>query len=392
MMKSVLSVFIILTTLWVGCKKENLEEFDSEKEKAASGLFDTVCPPPIPVKDNDPIIAQFFNERHRQGLNGLAMVTRNDTIIYRDVFGYQNYESKDSFRINTAMQLASVSKQFTGVAVLQLVEKNQIKLTDSIQCYFPDFPYTGITVHNLLTHRSGLPNYMYFLEEYCSDKMKPVSNLELVKLMTTNKPDAYANPNSRYQYSNTGYALLAAIVEKVTGLSFEDYMEIYVFRPAGMNNTWVYNKARDPFIKNRAWGYTPGWVRYADDYMNGITGDKGIYSTLNDLFYWDQALDNETILSKEMQELAYTPHNPGMINSNYGYGWRIFKENGHNIAFHFGWWRGFKAFMLRDNDRDLNIVIMTNRENVRLNDLTALFNHLYGNNPPLGLLNSARQG
>lgn len=321
----------------------------------------------------------FKNLRAKQGFNGAVMVAKNGHAVYKNAFGLANIEKKDSNTVNTAFQLASVSKQFTAAAIMLLQEQGKLDYDDSLRHYFPELPYSNITIRHLLAHRSGLPNYMYFCDIYFKDHDTPISNTDLVKVMADSCPRIYYPPDTRHNYSNTGYSLLAAIVEKITGMAFEDFMQKEVFEPLDMNNTVIYNKAKNTPLKNAATGYTSGGRRIANDYMNGITGDKGVYSTLDDLLKWDQALYSEKLLKEETLEEAFSPANPELRGRvNYGYGWRLFPFGDEGkIVFHTGWWRGFKTFLMRDVKNRVTIVVLSNKENWYLNDINPLFDLLY---------------
>ncbi|MDX5437422.1 MAG: beta-lactamase family protein, partial [Pontibacter sp.] len=149
----------------------------------------------------------------RRGFNGTVLVTKYDQVIYKGAFGYTDFQRKDSLHTTTAFQLASVSKQFTAMAVMMLKEQGKLRYEDSVQQYIPGFPYQGITIRQLLTHRSGLSNYTYFSDELWPDRRVPITNEDVLQLMEEHQPAVYYLPDTHFDYSNTGYALLASIVE-----------------------------------------------------------------------------------------------------------------------------------------------------------------------------------
>src|SRR5690606_20582741 len=194
----------------------------------------------------------------------------------------------------------------TALAVLQLVEQGKIRLDQQLEEFFPDFPYPGIKVEHLLTHRSGLLNYVYFAETVWPDRKKGMSNMNVVDLLIAHKPARYGKPDGRFHYNNSNYMLLAAIVEKVTGSHFSDYMLEHVFKPAGMKNTAVLSKVEYDKIPTDVVGHDRVWRRsVVQDYLDGPVGDKGIYSTVQDMYLLDIALKEGRLLKKELLDSAY---------------------------------------------------------------------------------------
>jgi CubicO group peptidase (beta-lactamase class C family) len=314
----------------------------------------------------------FFQNMKRSGFNGTVLVAEYGQVIYQKAFGYADFQTKDSLTTQTAFQLASVSKQFTAMAVMMLKERGKLSYEDSVQRFFPNFPYHGITVRQLLTHRSGLPNYTYFCDKH-TDRKTPISNQQVVELLTKHKPEAYYPPNTHFDYSNTGYCLLGAIVEKASGMAFEDFLQVNIFKPLGMTRTVVYNKAKEPVIPNKATGYTAGRRRYEDTYLNGVVGDKGVYSTVEDLFKWDMALYSQKLVKAATLEEAFTPAHKEPKENNYGFGWRIrTPKDSEPIIFHGGWWQGFNAYILHGRKDHSTIILLSNITNGSLNRIKDL--------------------
>ena len=243
-----------------------------------------------------------------------------------------------------------------------LIDQGKLSLNDSIQKFFPDFPYEGITIKLLLIHRSGLSNYMYFADKHWDNKFQPISNSEVIDLFEKYTPQYYYKPNIRYNYSNTGYMLLAAIVEKVSGMKFGKFMQKNIFDPLHMNNTYVYNKNLENLDENSAVGYYR-WRRKAEDtYLNGVVGDKGVYSSVEDLLKFDRALANNRLVSDSLLTKAYTAAHPELlINDNYGFGWRINDADSTNkIVYHSGWWKGFRSYYIRELGAKKTIIVLSN--------------------------------
>jgi len=308
----------------------------------------------------------FFRNLHKEhGFNGTVLIAQYGKPIYQGAFGYKNFVSRDTLSLNTPFQLASVSKQFTAVAIMQLQEKGLLSYDDSIQKFFPGFPYREITVRSLLTHRSGLPNYMYAFEKIIRDKNKPLTNAEVIDLFMKHKPGIYYLPNKKFNYSNTGYFLLAAIVEKITGERFKNYVANNIFKPAGMTHSFIFDGTNSSRVSQAATGYVGGrYIRPVTDnyYLEGVTGDKGVYSTVKDMYRWDRALYSGKILKDCTLEEAFTPkHHDLKTYANYGFGWRTYyAPGGEPLIFHAGWWHGFKTYFMRNLRDQSSVVILTN--------------------------------
>jgi len=322
----------------------------------------------------------FTNLNKHQDFNGVVLVGQSDSIFYSGAFGHANYAIGDSLSLQSSFQLASVSKQFTAVAILQLYEKELLDLHDTIQCFFPNFPYKNITIHQLLVHRGGLANYHYFFQHIPTTADTIISNLDVVNEMIEKKPEAYYSPNKRYHYSNTGYAILAAIVEKVSGKSFQDYIKENIFKPLNMQNSFAYRGSDDENIENKTIGYLHHWRKAEDNYLDGVLGDKGIYCSAEDLFKWDQGLYNNIIINFDTLNLAFHPMGkPSFFKANYGYGWRMLNwgNDTTKVLFHAGWWHGYKTLLLRIPKDKTSIIILNNRSSGAMTRTKTLLNLLY---------------
>lgn len=317
---------------------------------------------------NNPLtrnIDTFFKKRHQQRrFNGVALFASEGKIIYHKAFGLANFSTKDSLKPTHAFQLASVSKPLTALGVLKLSEQKRLQLDTVVQAYIPSFPYENISIRFLLTHRSGLPNYMYFVDKIWEDKSKPVSNQEVLNIMVRDTPKIYALPDRYYNYSNTNYAVLASVIEKVSGMTYEAFMQRHIFTPVGMDSTFVYNKNTQAEFPKPVIGYNAIYRQKENIYQNGVVGDKGIYASALDLYKLDRALVKGLVLSPEIQEIAYEPQHADLTRrhrDNYGLGWRLQKEPYFGkVVYHGGWWKGFKTYFIRLLDRDQTIVILTN--------------------------------
>ncbi|MGY4537435.1 CubicO group peptidase (beta-lactamase class C family) [Mucilaginibacter sp. UYNi724] len=329
----------------------------------------------------DKKIEEFMEHLHKvSGFNGNVLVAKKGKIVYEGSFGWANHLTRDSLKLNSQFELASVTKTMTGTAIMQLWEKGKIKLDQNVKDFFPDFPYDGVTIRLLLTHRSGMMNYVYFLDNiYRSQHLnqkKGVTNKEAMALIAQYKPARFNKPNASFLYNNSNFMVLGAIIEKVTGMNYADYMKENIFKPAGMTHTAVYSKAVYDKIPVDVVGHDRNSWKYsvAQNFLDGPVGDKGIYSTVGDLFVFDQALKAGRLIKQATQDSAYTDRNP-MVRGhfNYGYGWRLFTSPGQKVVYHTGWWHGFRHIFLRDMKNDVTIVLLGNVVNGSLLHLDDLF-------------------
>ena len=311
----------------------------------------------------------FKDEAKHKGLNACVLIAQRGQIIYKNVFGFANIKTKEPLKENSVFQLSSSSKPLTAAAIMLLVEMGKLKLTDSVQQYLPKFPYHHITIQMLLTHRSGLSNYVYDCEPFCEKPNlyngAPFNNKSMLDILTEKKPPMYYVPGKKFEYCNTNYALLPLIVEKASGMSFAEFMKKNIFQPLGMNDTWVHDPKTDLEHKNVTTGHDGSGrlqtVVFADD----VVGDKGIYSTIDDMFKWDQALYSEKILKKSTIEQCFTGYsNEHKGKRNYGYGWRML-DDGKNpkIVYHNGWWHGYNSEFFRRLSDQTTIIILSNKDN-----------------------------
>jgi CubicO group peptidase (beta-lactamase class C family) len=319
-------------------------------------------------RNADKKIDNFFHWLHNKaGFNGNILVAKNGHILYENAIGWANHLTRDSLKINSQFQLASVTKTMTSTAIMQLWERGKIKLDQDVRDFFPDFPYQGVTIRLLLTHRSGMMNYVYFVDDlyranHWSEK-KGITNAEAMELIAKYHPAPFSKPNKHFLYNNSNFMVLGAIIEKVSGKSYAQYMMENVFKPAGMMHTAVYSKAVYDKIPVDVIGHDRNSWRYSvvPNVLDGPVGDKGIYSTVGDLYLFDQALREGRLIKPATQDSAYTDRNP-MIRGhfNYGYGWRLFDGQNEKVVYHTGWWHGFRHIFVRDLKNDVTIVLLGN--------------------------------
>ena len=318
-------------------------------------------------------------------LNGNILIAQNGNVVHRSAFGLSNIEPSDSLKLDAQFRLASLSKQFTAMGILTLSTSGVLAIDDSLSQYIPELPYSGITIRHLLNHTSGLPDYeALFLNNWkpdlpVQDRNRFVSgNDDVIKLLVEYKPEISFLPGEKWEYSNTGYVLLATVIVRASGIPFPDYLAAKVFQPAGMTETLVFNPLEESPMAHRVFGLKQeeNEIRYHDvHFLNPVQGDGGIYSTLEDLYAWNQFLYENTLIPDSLLQASYTP---GILNNgestDYGFGWSIGKSKaGTNIVKHSGGWVGFSTYIYRDLEKHNTIIILTNNSSgeVRkiLNDL-----------------------
>ncbi|MFD2866891.1 serine hydrolase domain-containing protein [Mucilaginibacter antarcticus] len=369
---------LVLTSCSSDPKKAGGLLDDEEKRKP----LDTTALLAYNPKKADRRIDDFIKNLHKtRGFNGNILVAKNGKIIYQNALGWADYLHRDSLKINSRFEMASVTKTMTGTAIMMLIEQGKIKLTQDVREFFPDFPYEGVTIKLLLTHRSGMMNYVYFVDgvyrkEHRVQKVG-LSNADAMALIAQYKPPRFNVPDKRFLYNNSNYMVLASIIEKVTKMPYAQFMKANVFKPAGMAHTDVYSKATYDKIPVDVVGHDRGSWRYSvvQNFLDGPVGDKGIYSTVGDLWLFDRALRAGKLLKQATMDTAYVARNPWIKGHfNYGYGWRIFEAPGQKVVYHTGWWHGFRHIYLRDMKHDVVIVLLTNLSNGSLLKLDDLFN------------------
>ena len=305
-------------------------------------------------------VHDFYDTRLlKSRFNGAVLVAKNGQVLFEQYKGYSNFITKDTLTEHTAFHIASTSKTFTGMAVLRLWEDGALSLEDTLQKYFPQLPYHGITIRMLLSHRSGLPNYLYFMDSIW-DKKKEMTNQDVLDALIIHHPTLQLPPDRRFQYCNTNFVLLALVIEKITGQPFPEYMKKNLFEPLGMKDTYVFS-IRDTANYNPTWSVTKPFPMDAYDCTYG---DKNVYSTVRDLFAWDKALYQHTYLKKSTLEMAFRPlSNEVHSMHNYGLAWRLFIKDADTVIYHNGKWHGTNTSFIRLTQDTATIIVLGNKEN-----------------------------
>lgn len=337
----------------------------------------------LPADGKTAKLDSLFHGLEKEGkLNGVVLIARGDTVLYQHSFGMADEAAKRPLNDSSVFELASVSKQFTAMAIVLLREQGKLKFTDSLRQYFPELPYMGITIEHLLHHTSGLPDYMDLVIEHTADD-SIATNRDMIRLLAEQKPKISFLPGEKWEYSNTGYAILASIIEKVSGTSYADFLSQNIFRPLGMRQTEVFRRRYEKrTISNYALGYVKdersGKYILPDstpDYrsmvfkLDGIVGDGTVNSCAPDLLKWSLALDKHTLVPASVQDEIFAT---GKTNDgephNYGFGWMMkTDENLGRVAAHSGGWPGYGTYIEKDLDKNTTIIILSNHDRPGVN-------------------------
>ncbi|MCP9756545.1 class A beta-lactamase-related serine hydrolase [Lacihabitans sp. CCS-44] len=326
------------------------------------------------------LISEIINKKIRSGFNGSVLVAQKGVVLYENASGF----AKDTIpnTKDSKFQLASLSKTFTAVAIMKMVQDGQIGLDNTVKDYFPKFPYDGVTIRSLLSHRSGLPYYQYEFDlKVRTEKIYP-TNTQMMDWFgsAAPAPKPLNMPDHFFTYNNTNFAVLAAIVEKVSGKSFDEYLREKILLPAGMTNTFT-GVSKNPMLNvNKTVGYQNG-RKLEKDFYDDIMGDKGVYSTTSDLLKWYNVLKSESVLSKENLREMYTPRSfehPGL--RNYGYGFRLWVNELQqtDYIYHTGWWKGYNTIMFFDLREDFVVILLSNKYNRDVYNVKEIVSILHG--------------
>lgn len=318
--------------------------------------------------DRSKEIGNLMSTLYERGqFNGVILVAEQGEIIYRKAFGKANFRTGTNFTPETPSDIGSVTKQFTAMAIMILAERNKISYDDPVSKYIPEFSrsprVSQISLRNLLTHTSGIPDY--------GDLGINDSGLAPQGLiaMILEKEGLFSKPGVKYQYSNPGYSLLAIVMERVSGRAFGDFLEQEIFKPVGMRNTFVYDNPR-----NRSTRAAVGYDQFGQVDDNGptaIPGDGGIYSTVDDLFQWDQALYTDKLVRQSTLSSALVPGRVEEGNSTYGFGWNVGQNGDDKYVWHTGSHAGFRAFIERRLTKRVTVIMLTNKGNSKRLDINA---------------------
>ena len=324
----------------------------------------SVSTPLIPrLKTLDSVLTRL----HEQAMfNGVVLVAEQGKVQYKKAFGTANIATNEPLTTNSAFNLASISKQFIAMLVMQLQERGKLRYDERVRTYLPDFPYDTITIRHLLTHTSGLPDYGDLAQQH-TGPLDTLTNAEMLQLFHDRKPALLFPPGTRWEYCNTGYVLLGSIIEKVAGMSVEQFFDQQIARPLKLRNTYVYYFKSSTTPRNRVFGFRrENGKNVLNDLirLDGVIGDGNIYSSAEDLLVWEQALNTEKLVKASTLRDAFTPvkltghtDEPG---STYPYGFGWFIEDGGNVLAHTGSWVGFLNVLVRYVAKKQTLIVLSN--------------------------------
>lgn len=378
-----LSIFLGALLFIVSCQSDNKKLKPGLIARHPSPLECKTLTYSLKYKQQWLLLDNYFKSIYQENVfSGTVLVAKQGLPIYKGAYGYANRSKRIPLDLDYAFQLGSVSKQFTAIAILILEERGKLCLMDSVQKYFPEFPYKNITIHSLLTHVAGLPNYIYFCDNMPINKEKFLTNSEVIKIMCDTFPEKYYPANKSFHYCNTNYVILAAIVEKVSGKTFEEFVSDEIFTPLEMTHSFFYSEM-DLFKDQKiATGYLSPKIEAGFNYLNGVTGDKGIFSTVDDMLKWDLAVYSDKLIKRKTIEKAFQPQTrTRRHNIYYGYGWKIYyPDDSTKVLFHSGWWQGFQSVIMHIPKDTTTVIVLKNKKTAHPVNQSVILEILYPNN------------
>jgi CubicO group peptidase (beta-lactamase class C family) len=345
------------------------------------------------------IDAIFSALKSDQSPGAAVLVVRDGRIVFRRGYGVTDLRTQTGgttkkIDAHTNFRLASFTKQFTAACIMLLARDGKLHYDDHLTDFFPEFPEYGkaITVRNLLNHTSGLPDYgELMMKQYAGtppERVPQILDVGVLKLLEQQTSGEFS-PGTKWEYSNSGYAVLAMIVEKVSGKPFGEFLHERIFVPLKMTDTIAYEKGKNE-VPHRAYGHTKnekdaGWQETDQSPTSAVLGDGGIYSSLDDLAKWDRALRNHTLLSAAEMRPALTPVHPSGAPEktsdspapSYGFGWFLDPYRGHKRMSHDGGTIGFRTTIQRFTDDALTVIVLANRTDINPEDLALKVADLY---------------
>ena len=341
--------------------------------------------------------AIFASLRSSNAPGAAVLVVRDGRPVFRRGYGVTDLHTLRAIDARTNFRLASFTKQFTAAAIMLLARDGKLRYDDHLTDFFPEFPAYGkpITVRNLLNHTSGLQDYEDLLMKQYPDtppeRVPQILDAGVLKILEQQTSGKFA-PGSKWEYSNSGYAVLAMIVEKVSGKTFGRFLNERIFVPLKMKNSLAYEKGKNK-VPHRAYGHSRNngaWQETDQSPTSAVLGDGGIYSSIDDLTKWDRALREHTLLSEAEMRPALTPVQPtdgpakfpeGQIVT-YGFGWFLDPYQGHRRMSHDGETIGFRTTIQRFPDDKLTVIVLANRTDINPEELALKVADLYFGRKP----------
>ena len=365
------------------CKKENK---DSEETKTTLPNFGNVALDEVfkqsdsQLKNRDSIVSvidsYYENVWEKGDLWGGFLVAKGDEILYEGYRGFTQENKQGLVNDTVALHVASISKSITAMAVMKLIEAGKLEMDVPLTKYFPGFPCPEVTVFTLLSQRSGLPKYEYFIEkiepEPAELSKKYISNHDILNLLIRYKPELARATNTGFMYCNTNYALLALLVEHATKIPFPEAMQQIVFRPLKMKNTFILQE-EDMESAAKSF-YQRGPRVYPYDRLDLIYGDKNVYTTPRDLLNFSKAMFAKNFLREDLKKMIFEPYSnerPGVNNYGLGFRMKIFNEN-EKLTYHNGWWHGTNSVFAHLLKSKVTIIAIGNKYSSRVYTSLAL--------------------
>ena len=306
-------------------------------------------------------VDNIFNQSYPPGSPGaVVLIAKDDKVIYRKSFGMANLELTVPMKPENVFCLASITKQFTSVSILLLMEQGKLSIQDPLSKYIPDYPRGNeITLHNLLNHTSGIKSFTN-LVDFRNKTRNDMTPEEIISSFK-NLPLDF-EPGERYEYSNSEYVLLGYIIEKISGMSYENFIQKYIFDKLGMKHSYYGNP--DKIIFNRANGYQMNDSGYQNAEYISMTipyAAGSLMSTVDDMFLWSKAIHHNTLISERSRQMAFTNYTlKNGTPENYGYGWAINELAGTKTIEHTGGINGFTTSGIYVPDSNIYSIVLTN--------------------------------
>jgi CubicO group peptidase (beta-lactamase class C family) len=335
-------------------------------QRCRSLISDLVVDPAIPFKANLDRVDDWLQTLYRREIfNGTVLIVEDGEICFERHYGYADLDGTVPLTSHSSFSLASLSKQFTAMAIMLLAHRGRLALDDAVAVYLPELAgYGGVTIRQMLHHTSGLPDYMELAAEYC-DGGTVITAPGVVALLERYRPSSLFRPGEEFEYGNTGYALLEEILTRVSGASYPEFMKTEIFGPLGMDDSAAFNLASKQCpLRSRVFGLRRTYAGFGKkvscdlNYLDGVYGDGGIYASARDLARWDAGLRSGALIPAEIYQQAYVS---GRLNNGaatgYGFGWGI---ESSGVVAHWGNWQGFTSYIRRDLDRNDLLVVLSN--------------------------------
>ncbi len=317
-------------------------------------------------EEKSPALANWLETLYARGaFNGGVLIAKSGQILFEKHYGFTDIGEAIPIDANASFSIASISKQFTGMGILLLTARGKLALDDRLKQYIPELPaYGEVTIRQLLHHTSGTPDHAALAARHW-DRNKILTTPDMIALLRQYHPPLSTPPGEKFEYSNTGYALLGEIIARVSNMTYAAFLDREIFKPLGMKNSAVFNLASgECTLSCRVFGMRKRFICFgkkqrADlNYLDGVFGDAGVYTTAEDLLRWDIALREETLLPMRIYAEAYVS---GTLNdgtpTDYGFGWEI---RAPHVVDHFGEWEGFTAYLRRDLKSETCLVVLSN--------------------------------